>query len=155
MTENHASMQYLKIVVPLFLGTLIYTLLGLTAGPMGQWRYSRLEMEKQRLSNNHEKLLEIHETLEAQLANLTSDPDTIVVYAHELGYIREGEQLIKLAGFNGGIDRNLVAGNAMVSATPGYLPEWICKLIGILFGLTGFLALEMAHKKNRKGSANY
>lgn len=141
-------MKYLKIVLPLFIGTLIYTMLGLTAGPMGQWRYSRLVMEKERLVRNYEKLQDINTTLEAQLANLSSDPDTIAVYAHELGYIHEGEQLIKLAGFTGGIDRNLVPGTALVSVKPDFLPEWICKLIGILFGIIAFFGLDMLYKKH-------
>lgn len=146
-TENQYTMKYLKIVMPLFIGTLIYTLMGLTAGPMGQWRYSRLETEKERLVRNYEKLQHINTNLEACLANLTADPDTIAVYAHELGYIHEGEQLIKLAGFNGGINRNLVPGTALVSVKPDFLPEWICKLIGILFGTIAFFAMNMAYKK--------
>lgn len=141
-------MKYLKIVLPLFIGTLIYTLLGLSAGPMGQWRYSRLETEKERLVRNYEKLQDINTSLESRLANLSSDPDTIAVYAHELGYIHEGEQLIKLAGFNGGIDRNLVPGTALVSVKPDFLPEWICKLIGILFGIIAFFALDMMRKRH-------
>ncbi len=141
-------MKYLRIVLPLFIGTLLYTLLGLSAGPMGQWRYSRLGMEKERLVRNYEKLQDIHTTLESRLANLSSDTDTITVYAHELGYIHEGEQLIKLAGFNGGIDRNLVPGTALVSIKPDFLPEWICKLIGILFGVIAFFALDMMRKKH-------
>lgn len=157
-TETHTSMNYVRIVLPLFIGTLIYSILGFTAGPKGQWPYSQLEQEHVRLQKNLDALRETNASLEIRLANLSSDPDTIAVYAHELGYVHEGEQLIKLAGFNGGIDRNLVAGSPVMSQKPHVVPEWICKLVGVLSGFLAFFGFDalfrthrtLANKKNRK-----
>ncbi|HHU36618.1 MAG TPA: septum formation initiator family protein [Treponema sp.] len=140
-------MKYLRIVLPLFLGTLIYSLLSFSAGPKGFWPFSQLEVEYTRINQNLETLQNINGSLEARLANLTSDSDTISVYAHELGYIHEGEKLIKLAGFTGGIDRTLYSGSALESRIPQYVPEWICKITGILFGLLSFFVMDLFKRK--------
>jgi len=145
-------MKYLRIVLPVFLGTLIYSLLALTAGPKGYWPYSQLEQDKNRLQHNLESLQTIHTNLESQLANLTSDPDTISVYAHELGYIHEGEQLIKLADFNGGINRSMVPGKPIESRPPVFLPEWICKAVGVLFAALAFFCIEFVFRKHSHDS---
>lgn len=140
-------MRYLRIVLPLFFGTLVYSLLSFSAGPKGIWPFSQLEQEYIRINQNLENLQSLNATLDAQLANLTSDPDTISVYAHELGYIHEGEKLIKLAGFTGGIKRTLISGSALEVRIPKYLPEWICKITGILFGFLSFFFVDQLSRK--------
>ncbi len=147
-TEIVISMNYVRIVLPLFIGTLLYSLLSFTAGPKGQWPYAQLEVEYARLQKNINTLYETQSSLESRLANLSSDPDTITVYAHELGFVHEGEQLIKLAGFSGGIDRNLVAGSPVVLKKPHALPEWICKLVGVLSGFLAFFGIDSLFRKS-------
>lgn len=128
-------MSHLKIVLPFFVGTFVYALFGLFAGPKGIIPMNELETERSRVRANLELLSETHDTLETALNNLSSDADTISVYAHELGYVREGERLIRLAGFSGGIDRKLVPGTAVTARVPSSLPEWLCKLAGLVFGV--------------------
>ena len=132
-----------KIVFPIFIGTLIYGLLSFWVGPRGLWPMSQLQEHKTVFSSNLELLYTINQDMGARLQNISADPDTISVYAHELGYIAEGEKLIKLAGFSGGIERNLTAGNAISVKKPIYLAEWICKSFGIVSGFLVFLLLSM------------
>lgn len=98
----------------------------------------RLELEKARLEANVARLEEIHEELDANFRNLSSDPDTIAMYAHELGFIAENERLIKLADFTGGIEREYSPGTALAAKIPESVPEWLCKALGLIAGLCAF-----------------
>lgn len=131
-------MKRYKFVLPVFVGTLVYGILSFSVGPRGLVPMARLAEQKTVLNGNLESLYTIKEDLNARMQNLTADPDTISVYAHELGYVAEGERLVKLAGFSGGIDRNLAAGTAVMPVLPDFLAEWLCKSFGIIAGLLAF-----------------
>ncbi len=152
-------MNHLKIVLPFFVGTFVYSLFGLIAGPKGILPMRELEKERVRVRANLERLAETHDTLETALNNLSFDADTISVYAHELGYVREGERLIRLAGFSGGIDRKLVPGTAVTARVPSSLPEWICKLAGLVFGTLTYTLIAWrfpsAQKERSRVTAGY
>lgn len=137
----------------------MYSMLSYSVGPRGLWPMTQLLRQKTRFSANLELLYTINQDMDARLQNLSADPDTISVYAHELGYIAEGEQLIKLAGFSGGIDRNLAAGNVISEKKPDFVPEWICKSLGIISGLLAFFLFSVFYlekpsvfHENRKNS---
>jgi hypothetical protein len=134
-------MKYFKVVLPLFIGTLMYSALSISVGPRGLWPMSQLDRQKTIIQGNLGELYLINEDLNAKFSNLSADPDTISVYAHELGYIANGEKLIKLAGFSGGIDRNFDSGIALHIKKPNFLPEWICKFFGLFSGITAFFIL--------------
>ncbi len=142
-------MKHLRIILPLFIGTLVYSLLVLSFGPKGLVPMKQLEREKTTVSANLGKLYELRDDLKSKLDNLSADPDTISIYAHELGYVYEGERLIRLAGFSGGIDRNLVPGTVLRMKAPGFLPEWICKLSGVCAGLLAFFLFARLTRKYR------
>lgn len=142
-------MKHLRIILPLFIGTLVYSLLVLSFGPKGLVPMKQLEREKTTVSANLGKLYELRDDLKSKLDNLSADPDTISIYAHELGYVYEGERLIRLAGFSGGIDRNLVPGTVLRIKAPGFLPEWICKLSGVCAGLLAFFLFARLTRKYR------
>ncbi len=131
-------MKRYKYVLPFFVGTLVYGILSFSVGPRGMIPMARLAEQKTIISGNLASLYVIKEDLNARMQNLSADPDTISVYAHELGYIAEGERLVKLAGFSGGIDRNMAAGTPLTPVLPNYLGEWLCKSFGIIAGLLVF-----------------
>lgn len=131
-----------RIILPLFFGTLVYCIISVTLGPAGIIPMKRLVEEKKRIADNLSRLEGIHLELDTTFKNLSSDPDTIAVYAHELGYVAEGERLIKLADFTGGIDRNFSPGVPLKTNRPTTVPEWVCKSIGILAALLSFLLLS-------------
>lgn len=110
---------------------------------------SQLERERVRLGANLTALREIHTDLDAQFNNLSADPDTIEIYAHELGYVAKDEKLIKLAGFSGGINRNFVPGTAEKLRRPIFLPEWICKVFGIFAGILAFFLCSRPLSRNK------
>jgi hypothetical protein len=137
------GMKCLKVVLPIFIGTLVYSALTMLAGPRGIWPMNQLNDEKSRIAQNLDSLYGIRDGLNSQLQNLSADPDTISVYAHELGYVAEGEQLIKLTGFSGGIDRQYAPGSAISIRKPAYIPEWVCKFLGFFSAIAVFLAIKL------------
>lgn len=142
-------MKCFKIIFPIFIGTLVYSILTFCVGPRGLWPMEQLEKQKIRISSNLDVLYTINQNLDSHLQNLSANPDTISVYAHELGYVAEGEQLIKLAGFSGGIDRKLVAGNTVFKEKPKFLSEWICKMLGLISGILVFFLFPMFFLENK------
>ena len=128
-------MKRFRILVPLFVGVAVYSLLGIFWGPRGLRAMSELEGQKTKLAANIDTLSALNTDLQSRLDCLSADPDTISVYAHELGLISDGEHLIKLAGFSGGIDRKMVTGTALIIKKSPYVPEWVCKVLGIVTGI--------------------
>lgn len=102
----------------------------------------RLEAERDRVAANLEKLQAIHAELDDTFRNLSSNPDTIAVYAHELGFIQENERLIKLEDFSGRIRRDFSPGAAVKAKTSETIPEWLCKAFGIAGALIAFFIIS-------------
>ena len=111
----------------------------------------QLESQREAVGANLDSLTLIRDDLDSRLKNLSADPDTISVYAHELGYVAEGERLIKLAGFAGGVDRAMATGQAIRITKPEHLPEWVCKLIALVCGAAAYAAFEI--QKARRAHA--
>ena len=124
-------MRRLRVVFPLVCGIFVYCVFSILLGPKSVWSAAQLSSERDKVRANLESLYAVNADLDARVKNLTADPDTIAVYAHELGFVSKGERLIRLAGFSGGIDRKLYAGTPVTVKEPAFLPEWACKLFGI------------------------
>ncbi len=143
-------MKLLRILLPAFVGIASYCCVGMLYGPRGVGAMRQLQAEQVRLTANLDALAGLNAELRSSLDNLSSDPDTISVYAHELGLVGEGERLIKLAGFSGGIDRKLFPGTAIEVRKPRYFPEWGCKLVGILSFFAMLLSITLLTGDKRR-----
>lgn len=143
-------MKRLRLIFPLFAGVFVYCVFCILLGPRSIWSAAQLSREMDKLLSHLEYLYSVNVDLDARVKNLTADADTIAVYAHELGFVSEGERLIKLAGFSGGVDRKLSAGFPVKVNPPVFLPEWICKV----FGLSGAaLAVFLLRVHGKRGKA--
>lgn len=127
----------------------MYSLLAITIGPKGIWAMNQLIRESERINQNLDELQEIHTSLNEHVWNLTANPDTIAVFAHELGYVTEGEKLIKLAGFKGGINRFFATGTALNVKKPEYIPDWTCKTIAGLAGVCSFFLQALLRRRKK------
>ena len=136
---------------PLVCGVFVYCVFSILLGPKGIWAGVQLSEEREKVLANLESLYAVNADLDARVKNLTADPDTIAVYAHELGFVSSGERLIRLAGFSGGIDRKLYAGTPVTVEEPVFLPEWACKLFGITAAVAAALLLSV-HVPRKKES---
>ena len=132
-------------------GVFVYCVFSILLGPKSIWSAAQLSVERDKVLANLESLYAVNADLDARVKNLTADPDTIAIYAHELGFVSKGERLIRLAGFSGGIDRKLYAGTPVAVKAPTFLPEWACKLFGITATAACVLlmSIRMRSKKER------
>ena len=97
----------------------------------------------------HVQLLsDIGENLNIRIANLSSDPQTIAMYAHELGYVQKNERLIKLMTFSGSVERTDDAGLAYLIEPPRYVPDAVCKTIAVSMSIIVIMCEMIMSKKN-------
>ena len=101
---------YLKIITPIFVFAFTYSFLSMCFGPRGFFARQQLRRQYTALVQHVQLLSDIGEDLNIRIANLSSDPQTIAVYAHELGYVQKNERLIKLMNFSGTAERTEDAG---------------------------------------------
>ena len=64
---------------------------------------------------------------------LQKDMDVIASYAKRLGYVAEGEKLIKISGLAPYFEPIFDYGFVLKSKPVVYIPEWICKSCGFVF----------------------
>ena len=84
---------YLKVITPLFVFAFVYSVLSICLGPRGFFARQQLRRQREALVQHVQLLSDMGENLNIRIANLSSDPETIAVYAHELGYIQKNERL--------------------------------------------------------------
>ena len=139
---------YLKVITPLFVFAVVYSFLVICFGPRGIFARQQLKRQREALVQHVQQLSDIGENLSIRIANLSSDPQTIAVYAHELGYVQKGERLIKLMNFSGAVERTEAAGVAYLIEAPRYVPDAICKTIAVSISIVVIMGEMILSKKN-------
>jgi cell division protein FtsB len=125
------GMKRFSVVASLSAATAIYCLVSLSLGPRGFWAMRQLESQREAVGAILESLSLIRDDLDSRLKNLSADRDTISVYAHELGYVAEGERLISSPASQAASTVRWRRGMAIRVTKPEHLPEWVCKLIAL------------------------
>ena len=93
-------MNYVKFLLSISIGILVYVLVATFAGPDGIWAYNQLSEQKNVLSTNVEKVQKINDTLILDHRALENDVGIITSKARNLGFIYEGEKLVKISGIS-------------------------------------------------------
>ncbi len=137
---------YFRIILPIFITVFVYAALSGLFGPKGVYSTRFMETQRDALIQNVNALNSKGYELDCHIKNLTYDPETIALYANELGYIYENEGIIKLVDFNSGFGRSFKPGNLFKIAEPHFLSDYICKTMAISFGILVVL-LEMLMTK--------
>jgi cell division protein FtsB len=101
-------MKIPRIVVYAALSFVVTSLLYLFFGSGGLLDYGRLLHYRTALERNIDDLKTIHDRLLAEVQALGSDPERLALKARELGYFREGEKVIRIAGRERGRDHYTV-----------------------------------------------
>lgn len=64
---------------------------------------------------------------------LANDKDVITAYARKLDYVKEGETLVKITGLKPFEHTLYDTGTVKKHTEPEYIPDDVCKILGIVF----------------------
>ncbi|MEL3913295.1 septum formation initiator family protein [Treponema pedis] len=139
---------YFRVVVPVFITVLSYSILTLFFGAKGIYSKRFMEVQRDALIEHVNSLNKTGFELDGYIKNLTYNPETIAVYAHELGYIYENEGIIKLVNFNSGFGKTFNPGAVLKISKPHFLSDYVCKTIAVSMGIIAVIFEMFAVKKD-------
>lgn len=129
-------------LISVSIGTLVYVLVNLFFGSTGLWAEAQLIKQRNKLAQNVTEVKKINDELSLEYTSLLKDNDVIASYARKLGFVREGEHIVR---FTNGIKMNekvYSAGSYYECESIQFIPEWICKVLGLsVFFLCMILSL--------------
>ncbi|MDR3311618.1 MAG: septum formation initiator family protein [Spirochaetaceae bacterium] len=140
----------MKILLALCAGTAVYVFISLLVGQDGFIAAKQMTSQQQLISARVSKLEAIHDSLQIEYTALQSDPEVIASYARKLGFVGADERLIKVTGLPSRETLVYDQGTVFKRDAVVALPEWICKVAGIIVGclsLISSLLLELAHER--------
>ena len=124
-------MSKIKALTAVFWGTLAYVLLSFFGGQDGLWAERQLEAQKREISLRTAGLARINTELQLEYQALKSDPEVIASFARKLGYVSDGEKLVKINGLPAIAQPVYDTGTVLKRSEVRSIPEWVCKLTGI------------------------
>ena len=134
-------MKYLRGLIAVFFGTLVYVVSSSAVGVDGIWAQKQLEEQKRILSLNDAKLKMINEDLKLEKLALEKDMDVIASYARKLGFVSPGEKIVKIMGLGENSAAVYDFGTVLKHQKVQTIPEEFCKAIGFAVGLLVYLLL--------------
>jgi len=111
----------------------VYAFFSFILGQNGVYARKHLEAEHVRLNENLKKLENINTDYKNIRNNLAGDPDSLSVYARQLGYGREGEEYIRVMGLGIAVNTDMPAGQVSYSESPAFISDRTIKIISLLF----------------------
>jgi cell division protein FtsB len=128
-----------------------YLLLTLFLGPAGYLSSKDLQEYSSILLENLDELDQLNRELQGEVEALTSDSETIRLYSRELGYYREGEQVIR---FRDKKPQQIVNSPGRIISREVIEPtsEALFRAIALSLGLLFFIVSALYIKRN--GSKN-
>lgn len=141
-------MKRLRFLTAVFAGTLCYAIISIVAGRYGIWAQKQLEEEKRILSVHEASVEKIYNELSMEKNALLNDSSVIAAYARRLGYVSDGEILVKIRGLSSYQNKIKDPGSAIEEGEIQYFSERNCKAIGFLIFLLLYIVLllnDFAH----------
>jgi len=123
-------MSRIKFLNAVFIGMSVYVLLSVFLGKQGVWAYNQLHTYKILIADNVQNLQDINENLNIDKTSLSKDPDVLEAYAHSMGFIKDGENLVKITGMKAYSNKVYDAGSKIKTPLIVFMPDWIAKGIG-------------------------
>jgi cell division protein FtsB len=144
-------MVKVKFLGALFAGTLVYVTLSLAAGPDGLYAARHNTAQRNQLAAHTEALDAHNRRLRLELQDLESNTAVIASQARKLGYIMPGETMVTINGLALAepVPRREV-GVVLRGDRGGFVPEWQCKLAGILAAWLTFMYLLLTGALRRR-----
>jgi cell division protein FtsB len=141
-------MKRFRVISALLVGVFVYVLISLSGGKDGFFAASQLQEQKRILSGKTDEIQRLHDSLALEYTALEKDPDVIAAFARKLGYVQDGEKLVKITGLVTASDYVFDAGRAIKAREPFYLPERFCKMLGLVGFILAY-GLELARDLRR------
>lgn len=136
---RNVIMNCLKCLAAALAGILVYTGVSIFAGQNGIKSFNQLDAQKMEISKQVASIEKINGELKLEKAALQYDPDVIAAYARKLGYVKEGEKLVKINGLKPFENTLYDTGTVLKDKEITYLPDSICKILGIIVFLMTML----------------
>jgi hypothetical protein len=134
-------MNFIKYLVPLWMGVCIYVICSIFTGPTGLSAYKQLCVEQEKLKTNMENLIRLNTELGNTGNALVHDHDTIVLYARELGYGYADERFIRIAGLEKPPKQRTDSGQILLAAKPEHTSNGIIFTFAFVVAFGAFLCV--------------
>ncbi|MDR1324526.1 MAG: septum formation initiator family protein [Treponema sp.] len=134
-------MNFIKYLAPLWIGVCIYVICSVFTGPTGLSAYEQLRVEQEKLKVNMENLKRLNTELENTGNALIHDPDTIAMYARELGYGYADERFIRIAGLEKSPKQHIDPGQILLAAKPKHTSNAIIFIFAFWIAFGAFLCV--------------
>lgn len=144
-----------RIAVSAYVGLVVYCLASFFFGPMGMHAYSDLEERVTRMDANLASLEALHERAQSRLQSAQSDPETLAMEALSLGYVAEGEVVVRI-GFPEGDPSLQELGTLVAYEAPNGVDDMTLKTIALVAALCVFfisLAIHAPRKARTRRAA--
>lgn len=142
VADNRSTMKiYLKVLFAALVGSFVYTLLSSVAGLNGLYAYEQLEKQKKEIAYKTNEIENINKELSLEYISLLKDKDVIASYARALGYIGDGETIVKVNGLKPYQKTLWDIGTATKRAPCKHISEETCKILGLVFFVLTFIML--------------
>ena len=143
MTDNNSIMEKMRFLMAACAGTLVYVIVSLLGGKDGVFATRQLEAQKQLIVSHTAEVQALNDELTLENEILYRDAAAIMAEARKLDLIQDGEKLVKINGLKGDGLPVYNTGSVMVRQDIFYLPEWVCKLLGVLVFVLVLLILVL------------
>ncbi len=129
----------IRLALSGYIGFVVYCTLSLLLGPMGLRAYSELEARAGYMRENLSSLESTNNSARARMESMQSDPEVLTLEARSLGYVREGEVVVRL-GFPEGPVFTRDPGTLIPFLVPQGIPDSKLKTIAIVSALFAFFS---------------
>lgn len=137
-------MKRFRLLAAVFAGTLFYVVFSIVAGRDGIWARNQLNEQKRILSTHTAEIEKTNRELLLEKTALQKDEDVIRSYARKLGYVNDGEKLVKIIGLPALNTRVYDVGTMLKHEEVSYIGEDVCKILGVIIFALVYLVLLLA-----------
>lgn len=132
-----------RLLSAALVGTMFYVAVSMICGRDGMWAQNQMLEQKREIGLHCEEIKKTNNELELEKVALLNDMDVVAAYARKMGYVSEGEKLVKISGLAARETRIFDPGSVMRHKEVTYMPEVFCKSIGIFVFLLVYLILVL------------
>ena len=139
----YRSMWKTRILLSISVGTLVYVLISVLGGQNGVWAMNQLKEQRQNISINKAEIERINEELILEYTALRNDMDVVAAYARRLGFVGEGELLVKISGLPTYYTTMYDAGTIMRQSEIKFISELVAKVCGCVVAVLMLVLLVL------------